>query len=395
MSLIKISESPYKFWFEEQDKKIDFDFKIKFLDYGLNHIVIVTDCNEIYVFGSNKTGALGLGHNADVTEFTKVESEEFSFGNIKILECGNDFTIIVNDLNEVFFAGNYNNILYLDFIKIDLNVNLHIKNIKFFNNNLLIFTKQNEIYNFKKYKEIKSRFPKKEIEPTSDQLLLLDNSLEMKDVQCGLLHCVVLDNSGDIYGFGENNVNQLDQLEVQVKKFTKIDLSFKVKEIKCSDDATLLLNEFNELFVCGNNDYNQLGINSLNEGIKTIEKFTKVKILNNAIVNSIFKTFKNYNVIQINNNYFVSGPNQILQLNVGNDFFVMDAWYSDYTICFLEKCSKLEGKYNYPVLLEGGLFTFVSDYEINRVEEGNVIGENCLQKVNSKQLSDVSIIKTN
>uniref|UniRef100_A0A6B2LTC8 Uncharacterized protein n=1 Tax=Arcella intermedia TaxID=1963864 RepID=A0A6B2LTC8_9EUKA len=57
---------------------------------GQNHSVVVTSENEIYVFGNNECGQLGLGHkdNVGVPERLVIRNEYSSQEKIVFVSCG-------------------------------------------------------------------------------------------------------------------------------------------------------------------------------------------------------------------------------------------------------------------------------------------------------------------
>lgn len=62
----------------------------------------MSEDGELYSWGKGKTGALGHGDNEDVTIPKKIE--ELS-GIVKV-ECGNDYTLVLDDEGHLFSFGN-------------------------------------------------------------------------------------------------------------------------------------------------------------------------------------------------------------------------------------------------------------------------------------------------
>ncbi|KAL9643311.1 hypothetical protein ABK040_014766 [Willaertia magna] len=90
--------------FGKEEINLNIKQKIKLIKNSGNHIVIVTIDNDVYVYGNNEDHQLGLKEEIkNVTDFTKIDY--INFGNIKFLQCSEDSTLIVNDLNQFYFTG--------------------------------------------------------------------------------------------------------------------------------------------------------------------------------------------------------------------------------------------------------------------------------------------------
>ncbi|KAL9644846.1 hypothetical protein ABK040_005328 [Willaertia magna] len=130
-------------------KKLEIKDKIKIVANGDNHIVLVTNKDEIFGYGSNEDGQLGMGEVETVRNLTRIDG----FGNIKTIECGDSFTIIVNEDNEIYASGlNYfgieNQNSLKKFTKINPNNNLqeNIISIRCGFNFLYLITDNNGLY---------------------------------------------------------------------------------------------------------------------------------------------------------------------------------------------------------------------------------------------------------
>ena len=83
-----------------------------------------------------------------------------------------------------------------------------------------------------------------------------------------------LNNNFKVYGFGENEDNQLGIFEenncyINNPMLINSLKNLKIKKIICSEFNTFVLEKNNNLFGFGNNCYNQLGIESYDENKKT------------------------------------------------------------------------------------------------------------------------------
>jgi alpha-tubulin suppressor-like RCC1 family protein len=131
--------------------KIKHNFgKIKNIYCGENHNIILNENNELYVCGFNHCGQLGLGDKKDRNVYTKLEH---NFGKIKNICCGDFHNIIFNENNELYVCGyNYRGQLglgdyYIRYTYTNLEHNLgEIKNIYCCENYSIILNDDNEIY---------------------------------------------------------------------------------------------------------------------------------------------------------------------------------------------------------------------------------------------------------
>ena len=77
--------------------------KIKSISSGAHHNVILTESNQIYVWGKNDWGKLGLGSNNDQTKPTLLELNLAS--KIKLIKCGSNTTMVITECGECYVCG--------------------------------------------------------------------------------------------------------------------------------------------------------------------------------------------------------------------------------------------------------------------------------------------------
>ncbi|KAI8086120.1 regulator of chromosome condensation 1/beta-lactamase-inhibitor protein II [Halteromyces radiatus] len=77
--------------------------KIVRIATGRNHSLLVTDIGEVYAAGDNKLGQLGISTLNDQTNFAKVTS----LANHKIIDvaCGAEFSLVLTDKHQVYAFG--------------------------------------------------------------------------------------------------------------------------------------------------------------------------------------------------------------------------------------------------------------------------------------------------
>jgi alpha-tubulin suppressor-like RCC1 family protein len=82
------------------------NFKIKEVSTGETHSIILTNNNQLFSFGSNSFGELGLGYssNKNISIPTEI-NHNFTKFNIKKISCGYYHTLILDENGEVYSFG--------------------------------------------------------------------------------------------------------------------------------------------------------------------------------------------------------------------------------------------------------------------------------------------------
>ncbi|KAL9651121.1 hypothetical protein ABK040_002838 [Willaertia magna] len=370
--------------------------KIKFAKCGKRRFILITELNEIYGFGTNNEYQIGylnptrLYDFARIKYFTKlVKISENKFGNIIDLECGVYFTIIINDLNEIYITGKNNYLLeplghlyYTTFKKLNLSIPFesHDEKIKIIRGKdtfCYLLTNKNNIYvigsNAFGQLGLNKKF-------NCIQFTKLDKFIDVniKDIQLGFKFTIILDILGNIYFTG------LLSYGVKSTIFTKMDLTFKVNKILIVQNNILFLNEFNELYM----------LTTLN--IKeTVNEIIKIKLEN---ITGLYYSYGDYFIFKNKyNEYFGIGDNHEGQLGfnysccdlVGNKYYIKEPKKLDYLMTNRKHITMLA--------LEHRLFILMSDYKINCNEPINEEEENInlqtklFEKFMNGQLYDIFI----
>ncbi len=86
--------------------KVDFDFKsdIKIANVGLNNAMVVTTDDEIYAWGYNGHGQLGLGNNTNVNSPQKI-SQNFNDEGIKYVTGEDRHTMVLTSEGNIYMSG--------------------------------------------------------------------------------------------------------------------------------------------------------------------------------------------------------------------------------------------------------------------------------------------------
>ncbi|KAL9656066.1 hypothetical protein ABK040_007684 [Willaertia magna] len=352
--------------------------KIKTIKYGMDHFIILTTNNNIYIYGNNQNGQLGQGSFEPSIRNVKILKE--NFGLIKIIECGGYSTIILNEMNEMYFSGNFRNSKYYKFPKLNNNLN-NIKMLHCTDEYLYLIT-ENEIF-FTEIENYNLIVKKKKI--------FLNG---IKDLQFGELFTVLLDKTGVVHVLQKYITTNEEE-----EQFTTLNLNFKIKQIAVYPLGYLLLNEFNEIFGFGGNEHGELGFNC--EENKDFTTITKLNIIDNNITN-IFHSYGHYNIISSkDSNLYASGKSNNGVFGICNN----DCKTCEYDLGGLFDCYCIDefteiylpgtnGKYIYPILCEYFLFFVITYYPLKNETDGDYyLQRNCYQKLqNKQQLNDITIL---
>lgn len=210
---------------------IDLDRKIKIIDIvcGAQHSLLLTEAGEVYSFGSNLTGQLGLGletsRKTTVGKPTKIDQAYFNnelivqiasteFTSFALSENGNVYAFGENDkgliCNNDSDFNNYYNIPAKTLLE-------NIKKISAKSTTAMALTNDNKVYiwgnntfrqfGISDYTENYSQIPL-EIK----KYYSLDGSLneiKIKDICCGGITNFILSENGDIYAFGSGGNGQV------------------------------------------------------------------------------------------------------------------------------------------------------------------------------------------
>ncbi|KAL9653507.1 hypothetical protein ABK040_002140 [Willaertia magna] len=329
--------------------------QIKEIASGSNTVLILTIGGDVYFRGD-------FNDDAIEEEFTKLDIPT----KIEKIGCGEIFGLLLDESNQVFIRGAIGHNKYNDFTKI-CNIKESIKFISCGADLVVLITKNNELLLFGSYEALTGidRFVE---EDNFQKLNILPKNVgNIKDLQFGYYHSILLDDLGNIYGGGKY---ERKRIGIDLKEFTKINVNFKVKQIATYSGGTLLLNYNNELFGCGENSYNQLNHNG---DIEYIEEFTKIDINENLIIKKLFFSGYTCNIILTNDGFYVVGDNECFSQQLTTIFTKLNYNYNN--------------NYKYKTAIMGfrQLFIIESDNKINdkRVKNKKIYNKLYLQQCNN------------
>ena len=264
---------------------------------GGSHSFILTEDGEVYAFGNNKNGQLGLNDTNERLLPTKIDSTHYGNKKITQISAGSLHSLILTEDGEVYaFGNNKKGQLGLNDTeerlvptKIDSNYygNKKITQISTGDSHSLILTEDGEVYAFgyngKGQLGLNNKTDR--LVPTKIDSTHYGNK-KIAQIFAGSLHSFVLTEDGEIYAFGLNGNGQLglnDKTDRLVP--TKIDSTHygnkKITQISLGGLHSLILTEDGETYAFGYNKKGQLGLGYVEEyliptKINSTEKIIKI-----------------------------------------------------------------------------------------------------------------------
>jgi alpha-tubulin suppressor-like RCC1 family protein len=224
---------------------------------GYHTLIHIKSTGELYVFGNNRYGQLGLGDFQNRNVPTLLMTDK----NIKSVHCGEDFTLIYKTTGELYGFGR--NSSYELGLGDDIHRNIptllmidrSIKNIRCGAAHTLIHKLDGKLYCYghNGYGQLGLGDNINRFTPI---LLMTDKSI--KSIHCGALHNFIykLDDNGNgkLYGFGYNIRGQLGLGDHHDRNIPTLVMTDKnIKSIHCGDFHTIIHKNDEKLYVFGNN----------------------------------------------------------------------------------------------------------------------------------------------
>ncbi|KAL9644986.1 hypothetical protein ABK040_004479 [Willaertia magna] len=177
--------------FEKRIVNFDFHHKIRQVASGIGYCLILTENGEVYFKGKLK--------GYDSQDFIKIETNSF----IAFIASGEFFFLLMDQFNQLYIYGDFGK----TYSKLTESVKIEDE-IKFIScgADIVVFVTQNNeliiggcVQAFDGFAETLNDFIKIDKLPTK----------QIKDLQCGYYHTIILDDNGNVFGSGENTRGQL------------------------------------------------------------------------------------------------------------------------------------------------------------------------------------------
>ncbi|KUF94299.1 hypothetical protein AM588_10004941 [Phytophthora nicotianae] len=190
------------------------DKKLRYASVSYHHSAVITDSGELYTFGMNDCGQLGLDHTQHQTTPQLVKSLEGT--EVSMVACGLYHTIICTAAGGLYTCGKN------DYGQLGLGHNRQIKMAT-------LVSVPNEMVCF---------------------------------LACGYYHSMIVTTSGRTFSFGRNDYGQLgigNKVHQNVLNVVALSANTRMVRATCGCYHTVLLSEQGQVFVFGRNNKGQLG----------------------------------------------------------------------------------------------------------------------------------------
>ena len=300
--------------------------QLKIFCGGANSMIL-TDSNEIYVWGCNASGQLGIGDNRDRTI-----PHQLPLVNVKEVSFGGAHSIALTHSNEIYVWGNnkYGHLglgdknnrntpqILLKYSRAKARTfpveGEKIKQIVCGNTHSMALTYSNEIYIWGHNTSGQLGFG--DDDQNSPRKLDLEN---VKEIFCGTAHSIALTYENEVYVWGHNYYGELG-LGDNDHRYTPHKLPFpangeKVKQIICGDNHSIAVTYSNEIYVWGSNESGELGLGHNDD------QNTPQRLLFFAEWKGVKQIFSGYNhsmILTYENEVYVWGSNSRGQLGLGD-----------------------------------------------------------------------------
>ena len=236
--------------------------QVRLVACGTEHTVYIDYDGQLWSFGDNTTGQLGLGHFRSVHTPQRIEmkNQELSFDTVS---CGSNHTVCKSNGLLYVFGDNSDG-------QLGLGSEYHIN------------------------------------EP-----VLLPCSFFATEISCGSQFTIVLSDVGQVYSFGSNKHGELGLGDKKRRTVPSvIDSLEEIQHISCGREHSMCIDSEDYLWTWGSNAFGQLGFGEQTDTTKPKRLDKKVLAFSKGGHHSIIK--------DIDNNTWAFGKNDKGQLGTGD-----------------------------------------------------------------------------
>ena len=298
------------------------DLNVGVVSCGNFHTVIITKNGDLYSFGDNGSNQLGLGndilHGNVPTLVTIPDSLK-----VKAVNCGDAHTVIITENGNIYSFGN--NVFGQLGLDDDYSRNiptlvtalagLKAKAVSCGDNSTAIITEDNDLYSFgdNAWGQLGLDDEDNRYTPT---LVSVPGSLKVKAVSCGGQHTVIITEDGNLYSFGKNDTGQLglgDRNNRDTPRLVNVPGGLGVKAVSCGGQHTAIITENGNLYSFGYNLSGQLGLGNRN----ITDRPTLVNVPDSLKVKAVSCGNDHTVIITENDNLYSFGSHDHGQLGLG------------------------------------------------------------------------------
>ena len=297
-------------------KKISSLQNIKAIDCGFGHSACLDAHGNVFIFGSNQFGLLGIGRDPSSLPDT-YKPQKIDLPPIKQVVCSGISNICVSEDGDIYSFG------FNEYGQLGLGNTKHynrpqkvksLKNVDFVQCgrfHTICKTLNNEIYVWGKNIEGQLGIGSHNNEHSPVKCESWPNNIV--DIKCGNNHTIVLTLDGDLYSCGSNEFYQLGRNLIDSDcspHLSKIPTVSGILQVSCGEEYSMCINNNGDLFLFGANNFGQLGFGDYCER----KEPTKNPLLSNII--DISSRGRHTFVKNSLNEIYAFGGNQTAQFGV-------------------------------------------------------------------------------
>ena len=290
---------------------------IKSVYHGFNHTFILKNDGTLWGCGLNDEGQLGLGDTSYRTTFTKITT---NVNDIKLVCCGRNHTFILKNDGTLWACGqnNYGQLGLGDtdnrttFIQVTTNTN-NIKSVNCGYEHTIILKNDGTLWGcgYNGYGQLGLE----DVNNRNTFTQITTNTGNIKSIYCGLYNTYILKNDGTLWGCGRNYYGQLGLGDTTDRlAFTIIGINTNdIKSVYCGDSYTMILKNDGTLWGCGQNNFYELGLgDAVDRNI-----FTQI-ITNTDNIKSVYCGYTHTLILKNDGTLWGCGQSDYGQLGLGN-----------------------------------------------------------------------------
>ena len=243
---------------------------IKQVSCGREFTVCLTEEGELYSFGLHGIVQLGIGRGEKL--YYDFPQKIPNLKDVEFVECGGGHTVCKTKNNEIYVWGNNNaGQLGITGVLLPCSPQLckdwpdNVADVKCGDAHTLVLTSDGDVYScgYNSYGQT-GRICKS----SSNAITLkkIDELSRIIRIECGYNHSMCIDSNNDLFVFGCNQSGQLGLgTRYDIKTPIKHPTLSNIIDISSGGEHTFVKTSNNEIYAFGKNDCSQLGIESSNE----------------------------------------------------------------------------------------------------------------------------------
>ena len=290
---------------------------------GAYHTVLIKD--NIYVWGANEQGQLGLGD----CKIRSIPKEITPHKNIESIVCGWDGTIaLVSDSNELYIWGHdHVNVFgpiyaHVDAIrsptKFILYVDSNIKSINYGRAHVIVLLQSGKCYSWggNDAGQLGLGYYKRVDSP--QQIISLGSDIIKIGCGSGSSHCIAVTKFGISYVWGKNYYGQLGLDHIANEPSPKKLYLQNILSVGCGQGHTIVTTSDDKIYVWGKNDYGQLGLGDYVSRCSPRKLLLPNPKVEQVLIESVSCGFNHTMALTSDGKIYIWGRNTSGQLGLGH-----------------------------------------------------------------------------